>query len=123
MAEQYPNRSDLRNPMKKMAAKGQTYGEAGRQLASQSVVPMGAAPTDAVQAQPSQPTPKPGQVVDLMADTEFPNVHLNNNFVASGPPRQYSFGDPVIEEIRQIYYAYPNDDLARLLAAYDRYFR
>lgn len=121
MAEQYPNRSDLRNPMTKMAAPGQTYGEAGKQLAAQDVVPMGAAPTDAVST--PRTSPKPGQVVDLMADTEFPDNPLNNNFVSEGPPRQYSFGDPVIEEIRQIYYAYPNDDLARLLAAYDRYFR
>jgi hypothetical protein len=38
MAKQYPNRSDLRNPSKKLAAKaapGQTYGEAGKQIAAQ----------------------------------------------------------------------------------------
>lgn len=123
MAEQYPNRSDLRNPMKKMAAPGQTYGEAGKQLAAQDAVPMGASPTGTPQAPPRQPGPPPGQVVDLFAETEFPDSKLNNNFVAGGPPRQYSFGDPVIEELRQIYFAAPNDDLARLLAAYDRYFR
>jgi hypothetical protein len=122
MAEQYPNRSDLRNPMKKMAAPGQTYGEAGKQLASQDVVPMGSPPSDIV-ASPSQPRPQPGNVVDLFADSEFPDRQMNNNFVADGPPRQYSFGDPVIDELRQIYFASPNDDLARLLSAYDRYFR
>lgn len=122
MAEQYPNRSDLRNPMKKMAAPGQTYGEAGAQLAAQDVVPMGASPSDSVSV-PQQTGPKPGSVVDLTAETEFPDQKLNNNFVAGGPPRQYSFGDPVIEELRQIYFAAPNDDLARLLSAYDRYFR
>ena len=121
MAE-YPNRSDLRNPMKKMAAPGQTYGEAGKQMAAQQAVPMAAPPTDAPSA-PMQPRPTPGKVVDLFADTEFPDRPMNNNFVSEGPPRQYSFGDPVIQELRQIYFAAPNEDLARLLAAYDRYFR
>lgn len=123
MAEQYPNRSDLRNPMAKTAAPGQTYGEAGRQMAAQQAVPMGASPADAVPTPMGRPTPQPGKVVDMMADTEFPDQPLNNNFVAGGPPREYSFGDPVIEELRRIYFAAPNDDLARLLSAYDRYFR
>jgi len=49
MAKQYPNRSDLRNPTKKLAAQaapGQTYGEAGKQMAAQRAVPMAAPPTD-----------------------------------------------------------------------------
>lgn len=119
----YANRSDLRNPMKKMAAPGQGYGEAGAQLASQSVVPMGASPSDVATPAPSSTPPIPGSVVDLNAPTQRPDMPMNNNFVSSMPPQQYSFGDPVMDEIKQLYYAYPNDDLAQLIAAYDRYFR
>ena len=51
MAKEYPNRSDLRNPANKIAktaAKGQPYGQAGAQLASQAVVPMAPSPTAAI---------------------------------------------------------------------------
>lgn len=121
----YPNRSDLRNPIGKTAAPGQTYGEARKQLESQQAVPMGASPADvaASQAAPRQPGPMPGQVVDLTADTERPDMVMNNNFQANAPQRQYSFGDPIMDELRQLYFTNPNDDLARLLSAYDRYFR
>lgn len=120
----YANRSDLRNPVAKMAAKGQGYGEAGQQLASQSVVPMGASPSD-MQAQQStrMPGPTPGSVVDLNAPTQRPDMPMNSNFVSDMPQQKYSFGDPVMDQIKQLYYAYPNDDLANLIAAYDRYFR
>lgn len=126
MAE-YSNRTDLQNPAAKIAAtaaKGQTYGEAGNQIAAQRVVPMGAAPTDvaAAGAAPGSLV-KPGSVVDLHAPTEFPNDMLNNNYTAPVPPATYKYGDPVLEELRQLYYLYPNDDLADLLSAYDRYFR
>lgn len=123
MAE-YANRSDLRNPVAKMAPKGQGYGEAGQQLASQSVVPMGASPSDMQAQAPSRaPGPMPGSVVDLNAPTQRPDLPMNDNFMADMPPQQYSFGDPVMDQIKQLYYAYPNDDLAQLIAAYDRYFR
>lgn len=123
MAE-YGNRTDLQNPARKIAAqaaKGQTYGEAGKQMEAQRVVPMGAAPTD--MAAPPQPSARPGSVVDLGAPTEFPNQVLNNNYKAPTPTTTYRYGDPVLEELRQLYYLYPNDDLADLLSAYDRYFR
>lgn len=125
MAE-YPNRSDLRNPIGKTAAPGQTYGEARKQLESQQSVPMGASPSDVAAssaARATQPTARPGSVVDLMAETERPDRPMNNNFVAATPPQKFSFGDPIMDELRQLYFANPNDDLARLLAAYDRYFR
>lgn len=120
----YPNRSDLRNPAKKIAvsaARGQTYGEAGKQIASQQAVPMGPSPTSAPQM--VGPSPTPGNVVDLAAPTERPETPLNNNFMADVPQATASFGDPVMEELRQLYFAHPNEDLAALLAAYDRYFR
>jgi hypothetical protein len=120
----YANRSDLRNPVAKMAPKGQGYGEAGQQLAAQSAVPMGASPGDMqAQAATRMPGPMPGSVVDLNAPTQRPDMPMNNNFMADMPPQKYSFGDPVMDQIKELYYAYPNDDLAQLIAAYDRYFR
>jgi hypothetical protein len=121
----YPNRSDLRNPMAKTAAPGQTYGEAAKQIASQQAVPMGASPSDVAvsSAAPSQPGPMPGQVVDMGAETEFPDRMMNNNFKAPSPQPQFNFGDPIMDELRQLYFVSPNEDLARLLSAYDRYFR
>jgi hypothetical protein len=90
-------------------------------MEGQRVVPMAAPPTD--MAAPQQPSARPGSVVDLAAPTEFPNDMLNNNYAAPVPPATYKYGDPVLEELRQLYYLYPNDDLADLLSAYDRYFR
>lgn len=121
----YPNRSDLRNPMAKTAAPGQTYGEARKQLESQQAVPMGASPSDvaASSATQRQPGAMPGQVVDLGAETEFPDRMMNNNFIAPTPQPQFNFGDPIMDELRQLYFVSPNEDLARLLSAYDRYFR
>lgn len=113
MAEQYPNRSDLRNPMTKMAAPGQTYGEAGAQLAAQSAVPMGAAPTDAVQAAPSKPRPTPGNVVNLAAPTERPNDLMAPIL---NQPMSLPMRDPVVDELEILMEMYPNDDLANLLS-------
>ena len=52
------------------AATGQTYGEAGKQIAAQRAVPMGAPPT---QAPPQAPRPMPGSLGDLTRPTERPN--------------------------------------------------
>ena len=67
MAKDYPNRSDLRGgKVPKMAATGQTYGEAGKQMASQSVVPMAPPPTENI------PQVQPGQMGNLLRPTERP---------------------------------------------------
>lgn len=117
MAE-YPNRTDLRNPAGKMAAKaapGQTYGEAGKQLAAQQAVPMGPSPTAA--PQPMQPVnrPVPGNVVDLMAPTQRPQDQMAP--VMGSNPMILPMSNPVIEELEVLYRMYPNDDLAGLLSA------
>jgi hypothetical protein len=117
MAE-YPNRSDLRNPAAKIAAKaapGQTYGEAGQQIAAQQAVPMGAAPTDVSAAQAPKPRPTPGNVVDLMAPTERPQDQMAP--VMGNTPMILPTRDPVIDEIEVLYSMYPNDDLKDLLSA------
>lgn len=123
MTMAYSNRTDLNNPAKKVArqaATGQTYGEAGAQLASQTAVPMAPSPTDSV---PAGPPMLPGSLPSLTSPTMRPDMPMNNNFTAPEAPQTYSFGDPVIEEIRALYQQFPNDDLAALLSAYDRYFR
>jgi hypothetical protein len=116
MAE-YPNRSDLRNPAAKLAAKaatGQTYGEAGQQIAAQQAVPMGAAPTDVAAATPP-PRPVPGNVVDLMAPSERPQDMMAP--IMGNTPMILPARDSVIEEIEVLYSMYPNDDLRDLLSA------
>jgi len=114
---QYPNRSDLRNPM--TAVPGQTYGEAGRQLASQRVVPMGASPADA------PPRPQPGQVVNLAADTGRPAEPITAGADFGAGPGMMEAGIPitapgfneVLEELMVLYRQFPNDDLAGLISA------
>jgi hypothetical protein len=117
MAE-YPNRTDLRNPAGKIAAQaatGQTYGEAGKQLAAQQAVPMGAPPTAA--PQPMQPVnrPVPGNVVDLMAPTQRPQDMMAP--IMGNAPMVLPMSDPVLDELETLYRMYPNDDLAGLISA------
>ena len=130
MAKQYSNRSDLRDKagkVAKMAAKGQTYGAAGQQMQSQSQVPVAAAPTD-VQAQGGQPKTyaQPGTLGSLERPTERPTEPLTagspfgpgaSPFTAGTLPR-ISTESNTVEQIRAIYAAFPNEDLAALLESY-----
>lgn len=114
----YPNRSDLRNSAGKIAAKaatGQTYGEAGKQMAAQQAVPMGASPMSA--PQPTQPVNRPvaGQVVDMMAPTQRPQDMMAP--IMNNRPSILPMSNPVIEELETLYRMYPNDDLEGLLSA------
>lgn len=114
----YPNRSDLRNPAGKLAAKaatGQAYGEAGKQISAQQAVPMGASPMSA--PQPSEPVNRPvaGSVVDLMAPTQRPQDEMAP--IMNKNPMILPMSNPVIEELETLYRMYPNDDLAGLLSA------
>jgi hypothetical protein len=124
MAKQYSNRSDLRNPagkVAKMAAKGQAYGEAGKQMAAQSVVPVAAPPTETL----PQPTPVPGQVTDLMAPTERPNEPITAGMdfgpgpssAVLGPPMRPNPGSnqDLAEQVRAIASLYPNPALLQLV--------
>ena len=120
---QYPNRSDLRNQGQKVArqaAKGQTYGEAGKQMEAQRAVPMGESPTAAV------PRPVPGQFGKFNRPTERPNEpgtagasfgpgYTPRNRIAL--PRAY---DPVLTELAALYEMFPSEDLADMLDSYMR---
>lgn len=120
MAEQYPNRSDLRGGKPaKMTAKGQTYGKATEQMKSQQTVPMASAPTD------TSPRIAPGSMGAFNRPTERPDepVTAGASFgpgrtptTAFAPPTQ----DSVVIELRALYAAYPSDELADMLDSYIR---
>lgn len=122
----YPNRSDLRNKAAKIAAsaaKGQTYGVAGQQLAAQKAVPMGQSP---VSAAPAPPQIQPGQLGALTRPTERPGEPVTagapfgpgrNSPAGMTVPRNY---DPVLTELRALYQAYPSEELADMLDSYVR---
>jgi len=125
-AKKYSNRSDLANPAQKIAAsaaKGQTYGEAGKQIAAQKAVPMAAAPTDTVQQAPQV---QPGQLGAFNRPTERPAepVTAGASF-GPGPTPTTMFAvprdnDPVLNELRALYQAYPSEELADMLDSYVR---
>jgi hypothetical protein len=104
------------------AATGQTYGEAGKQIAAQRAVPMGAPPTEAPQIQ----RPVPGTLGALTRPTERPTepITAGANFgagpsaIAAGIPIPQSPDARAIDEIRAIAQLYGSDDLLDLLDAY-----
>ena len=123
MAKQYSNRTDLQNPAKKMAvtaAKGQTYGEAGKQMAAQRAVPM-AAPAPA-------PRPRnavaPGSMGAFNRDTTAPdepvtagaNVGPGPNAFQAGIMAPPMAGNPVLQELIVLNQLYPSDDLKNLIS-------
>jgi hypothetical protein len=104
------------------AATGQTYGEAGKQIAAQRAVPMGTPPTEAPQIQ----RPVPGTLGALTRPTERPMEPITAGApfgmgpgpVGAGIPQPS--GDNALEELRMIYQMFPNDDLADLIDSYTR---
>ena len=124
MAKKYSNRTDLQNPAKKMAAtaaKGQTYGEAGKQMAAQRSVPM-AAPAPA----PQRPrnAVAPGSMGAFNRDTDAPdepvtagaNVGPGPNAFQAGITAPPMFGNPVLQELIVLNQLYPSDDLKNLIS-------
>jgi hypothetical protein len=123
MAKQYSNRTDLQNPAKKMAAtaaKGQTYGEAGKQMAAQRAVPM-AAPAPA-------PRPRnavaPGSMGAFNRDTDAPdepvtagaNVGPGPNAFQAGIMAPPMMGNSVLQELLVLDQLYPSSDLKNLIS-------
>lgn len=128
MAE-YPNRSDLRNPAtRQVRFTGQTYGQASQQVAAQQAVAPGSAPSE-VQAQQvaaQQAAPRPG-AKPLLRPTERPaepitagaNFGAGPNAMQAGVlPRQIPVDD-TLEQLRAIYLAFPNEDLADMISKYE----
>lgn len=118
----YGQRTDLN--MAPSAVPGQTYGEAGAQMAAQRAVPMGA---PAAPAAPKAPTVAPGQYGPLDRPTERPNEPVTAG-APFGPGRnstQNAYigrrnGDPILDELRALYASYPSDELANMLDSYIR---
>lgn len=120
---QYPNRSDLQNPARKVArqaAKGQTYGKAKQQMDAQRAVPMAA---------PATPAPQrsvPGQFGKFNRPTERPD-EPGTAGASFGPgptptnrvsmPRAF---DPVFTELAALYEMFPSEELADMLDSYLR---
>lgn len=125
MAQQYPNRTDLSNPAKKvakMAPKGQTYGKASAQLQAQSQVPMASGDITTPQPGPVQPVVSPGSLGAFDRPTDRPAEPLTAGApFGSGPtPAQLGMptalgGPTAIDELRALYNMFPNEDLAALL--------
>jgi hypothetical protein len=116
------NRTDLQNPAKKIAtsaAKGQTYGKAGQQRASQKSVPMAPPPTDMVQRPApvslgdfSRPTERPAEPVTAGAD-----FGAGPNMMQAGIPVSAPGFNEVLEELTILYRQFPNEDLASLISS------
>jgi hypothetical protein len=125
MAKQYSNRTDLQNPAKKMAAtaaKGQTYGEAGKQLAAQRAVPM-AAPAMAP-APPQRNAVAPGSMGAFNRETDAPqepvtagaNVGPGPNAFQAGIMAPPMMGNSVLQELLVLDQLYPSSDLKNLIS-------
>ena len=128
MAQQYPNRTDLSNPAKKLAVTtvpGQTYGKAGEQRRAQQAVPMGTPQQPQAPQQQQQQQPLP--VTPLNAPTERPDEPITaGNPLGAGPgmdmlpqpmPMATAPGSrqDLINQVRYIYSKTPNTALLQLI--------
>jgi hypothetical protein len=125
----YGNRSDLNTnrTLPVQTAPNQPYGVAGQQADAQRAIPLrpqpsptgGAPVSGAPTAGPVPQTP----VVPLTAPTTRPDEPLTAGVdIGPGPgapPMSQPAADPLIEELRAVYLAYPNEDLRELLEDYD----
>lgn len=129
MADQYANRSDLRNPAtRKVNFTGQTYGTASQQAQSQAMVSPGSAPAQ-VEAQrmaaQQAPAPRPG-AQPFARPTERPMEPITAgadfgpgpNSSQANLPAQLIPVDQTMEQLRVLYQMFPNDDLADMISKY-----
>jgi hypothetical protein len=125
----YSNRSDLRNPAtRQVAFTGQTYGTATQQQQAQQAVAPGSAPgTVAAQQMAAQqaPAPRPG-AQPFLRGTERPNEPITAGADFGAGPNSAQAGviprivpvDDVMETLRALYAAYPNEELANMISKY-----
>lgn len=96
----YGNRSDLNGPIKPTAVPDQPYGEAGKQLDAQAVVPMGT--PEVASGPPAMPEglAKPGSMGDLFAPSTNPDEDvMSGSSMGPGPgPAAFGFGDQVAKD-------------------------
>jgi hypothetical protein len=119
----YSNRTDLQNPAAKIAAtaaKGQAYGEAGKQIAAQQAVPMGASPASMMpqgiapgsMGGLTRPTERPAEPITAGAD-----FGAGMNMAQAGITTTLPGFNDTLEELKVLFRQFPNDDLAGLLSA------
>lgn len=105
----------------KQAAKGQQYGEAGRQMAAQQAVPMAKSPAE------QTPRPTPGSMGDFGRATERPNEPATfGSMVGPGPGPEVLGVSPtvppigskrdLVERVRAIADSYPSPVLLMFLS-------
>jgi hypothetical protein len=105
------------------AATGQTYGEAGKQMAAQRAVPMGAPPTETV-GQPQIRRPMPGSLGDLTRPTERPDEPITAGADFGAGPSSLQAGilpapsesNDVLEQLLYLNRLYPNPDVENLIS-------
>ena len=126
----YPQRSDLRGqPV--TTAKGQAYGVAAAQAASQRVVPLAAAPAPPAPTAPPSAAGAGGALPpppDLYRPTERPGEPVTHGLptgAGAGPEalpiQQTAATDPVAIQIRAMFAANPqNQELANMVAELGR---
>lgn len=124
----YGNRTDLNTnrTLPVRTAPGQAYGVAGQQAEAQRAIPLRpqppAGPPPSTDAMPGPAGPS-SPVVPLDAPTARPNEPLtagvNIGPGPGAPPMSQPAPDPLIEELRAVYLAFPNEDLRELLEDYD----
>lgn len=126
----YPNRSDLRNPMtRQVRFTGQTYGEGAQQARAQQAVAPGSAP-EMVAAQrmaaAQRPQPQPG-AQPFTRPTERPGEAVTsgipigpgaNTYEAAVVPPGIVPDDPVLDKLMMLYNVYPEDGLRMFLSRY-----
>jgi hypothetical protein len=105
------------------AATGQTYGEAGKQMAAQRAVPMGAPPTE-TPAQAQARRPMPGSLGDLTRPTDRPNEPITAGADFGAGPSSLQAGimpapsasNDVLEQLLYLNRLYPNPDVENLIS-------
>lgn len=116
-----PNRSDLATQAAQ-APKGQQYGQAGAQIASQQQQPIAGASTSGTSGSASGGLPGlgPGEIPTLADPSAFPDEPLTAGLPSGAGPgtealNTASFGPEELSVLRGIFQRYPNDDLRRLI--------
>jgi hypothetical protein len=121
----YQNRSDMTQAPR--AVPGQTYGDAGQQIAAQQAVPLPqqAPPPAAGQGSPGVPGgPSGAPLTPIGAPTQRPGEPLTTG-IPTGPGAGPEALGPMpgqtspVDEVRALFAAYPTDDMRRLVAYLD----
>jgi hypothetical protein len=124
----YPNRTDMAQPQAPQAPKGQTYGQAGQQMAAQNVVPIAGAPsaptgppsTGGPPGNPQLPGMEPGMVPGLADPSAMPMQPVTAGLPSGPGPgleglSTASYGPEDLSHLRGIYLQHPSEDLRRII--------